>query len=288
MNALHDWRLLSRRLKIVAEAALEKMDDTDGKCSVSALQVASLSALGTGLKNNGRFFTGYPVVGFHNRLVPSSSCLLTADDDERVCAWDNRIRGLFFQQTTVSIDIDVLPGFIRDIKALRDVRGPSALCNSDLYYGIIMRFVRSSTAYLGEQHDAVSVDITYYRSRDPRAPRLNEDVWEEIEQMAVFKYKGRPHWGKNRPIAFIGIASKYPNVGRFVAVKRRFDPQGLFSSEWSDAMLGLRPLPLSRAPGCALEGLCICSTDAHCAPDLGYLCQPGRIYPQARVCRKAD
>jgi FAD-dependent oxidoreductase len=273
--------------EIMAETALEKTGNADGKCGVSGLQVASLSALGTGLKNNELFFTRYPVIGFHNRLVPSSNCLLTADDDERVCAWDNRIHGLFFHQTTVSIDIDRLPGFIRDVKALRDVRGPSSLCNSDLYYGIIMRFVRNSTAYLGEEHDAVSVDITYYRSRHPLTPRLNEDVWEEIEQMAVFKYKGRPHWGKNRPVAFVDIASKYSNIGRFIAVKRRFDPQGLFSSDWSDAMLGLGPLPLSQAPGCALEGLCICTTDAHCAPDLSYLCQPGQVYPLARVCRKA-
>jgi FAD-dependent oxidoreductase len=273
---------------IGAETVLEKMGNSNGECSLSALAVASFSALGTGLKNNKQVFTGYPVIGFHNRLVPSSNCLLTADDDKRVCAWDNRIRGLFFHQTTVSIDIDRLPGFIRDVKMLRDARGPSSLCNSNLYYGIIMRFVRNSTAFLGEEHDAVSIDITYYRSRDPSTPRLNEDVWEEIEQMAVFKYKGRPHWGKNRPIAFIDVASKYPNIGRFIDVKRHFDPQGLFSSEWSDAMLGLGPLPLLQAPGCALKGLCICSTDAHCAPNLGYLCQLGRIYPQARVCRKAN
>ena len=252
---------------------------------MSKQQVSILSALAYGLKNDNFSFTGYPVVGLHNRLITSSKCLETPENDVRVCGWDNRIDGLFFHDTSAAIDIHKIPHFIRDVKSLRDLH-PSSFCNAELYNGILMRFIKNSSAFLGGQHDAVSIDIMYYRSRDPSHPRLHEDVWEEIEQMAIFKYGGRPHWGKNRPVAFINVASKYPNIGRFIAIKNLFDPHGLFSSAWSDAMLGLVPLTLSQSDGCALDGLCICSKDAHCAPQHGYYCRPGRIFRDARVCRK--
>lgn len=268
------------------ESSFESTNNAEGKCISARLQVDTLLALGNGLKNNDHIFTGYPVIGYQNRLQASGSCLRTSADDARVCAWDSRAKGEFFHQTTVSIPVTKLHAFIQDVKALRDV-DHKGLCGVDLYYGVYMRFVKGSSAFLGEQEDAVSVDITYYRAREGGRPRLLQDVLEEVEQMASFKYGGRPHWGKNRPIAFLGVWDKYPNLHRFLRVKQRFDPDGLFSSEWSDGILGISPLQVTQqSDGCALEGLCICSVDDHCAPSLGYLCQPGKVYREARVCRK--
>ncbi|KAH7307892.1 hypothetical protein KP509_22G081900 [Ceratopteris richardii] len=267
------------------EESLDEDGKAEGKCGTGKIQVATLSALGNGLKNNDILFTGYPVIGFHHRHQTSGTCLFTDDDDCSVCAWDRRIHGEFFHQTTIAISSSSVPQFISDIKSLRRILGHSSLCNSDLYYGIILCFLRNSTTFLDEPDDSVSFDITYYRSHDPTRPRLNEDVWEEIEQMAVVKYGGRPHWGKNRPVAFIGAAAKYPGLHRFLAVKKKLDPKGLFSNAWSDAVLGVGKLPLLDTPGCALDGRCICSTDVHCAPKLGYRCRPGRVFFEARVCR---
>lgn len=206
-----------------------------------------------------------------------------------VCGWDPRIHGLFFQQTTVSIPLPSITGFIADVKKLRDMR-PSSLCGVELYDGFLMRFVRNSTAYLGKAADAVDIDITYYRSHDPQAPRLDEDVLEEIEQMAFFKYNGLPHWGKNRNVGFLNMREKLGAKGdKFVAAMAKYDREGLFSSDWTDAVLGLRGKSLVvDGAGCALEGLCICSRDEHCAPAKGYLCRPGLVYKEARVCRKVD
>ncbi|XP_077210594.1 L-gulonolactone oxidase 2-like [Tasmannia lanceolata] len=275
------------------ERTLEATQNPNGKCLQSTVQVAAILELGTGLKNNdeGQFeFTGYPVIGNQSKMMASGSCLSSRDDGlQTVCPWDPRIDGLFYHQTTISIPLVDITAFFVDVKKLRDMN-PTALCGTELYYGFLLRFVRNSTAYLGKIADALDVDMTYYRSKDPNEPRLYEDVLEEIEQMALFKYNGLPHWGKNRNIGFQGVMAKYGSKGEnFIEVMERYDPDGLFSSEWTDGILGLRGMGVViERKGCALEGLCICSLDEHCAPEKGYYCRPGIVYTEARVCRKVD
>ncbi|KAL4585891.1 hypothetical protein LXL04_010518 [Taraxacum kok-saghyz] len=266
------------------EEGQEERGDVAGKCGVGKLTTNTLIKSAYGITNNGVLFTGYPVVGYQNRLQASGGCLKSLHDAEiTVCPWDPRVKGLFFHQTTISITLSKAKDFIQDIQKLVSI-APRSLCGVDLYNGILMRYVTGSKAYLGKQEDSLDFDITYYRSKDPKSPRLFEDVLEEIEQMAVFKYGGLPHWGKNRNVAFEGAIKKYKKGREFLKVKQKFDPLGLFSSEWSDQMLGLNSGLSLVKDGCALEGLCVCSMDIHCAPQKGYLCRPGKVFEDARVC----
>jgi len=70
----------------------------------------------------------------------------------------------------------------------------------------------------------------------------------------------------------------------FLKVNEKYDSQGLFSSTWTDQMLGLKEGVTILKNGCALEGMCICSQDSHCNPSKGYFCRQGKVYKEARVC----
>ncbi|XP_043718144.1 probable L-gulonolactone oxidase 6 [Telopea speciosissima] len=271
------------------EESQEYTRNAEGKCVNAKLTTSTLIASAYGLTNDGIRFTGYPVVGYNNRLEASGTCLESPEDGlTTVCPWDPRVKSEFFHQTAVSVALSKVKSFIQDVQKLRDLE-PKSLCGLDLYNGILMRYVKkTSNAYLGKQEDAVDFDISYYRSSDPMRPRLYEDIMEEIEQLALVKYEGLPHWGKNRNIAFNGAINKYGrNAEAFLKVKQRYDPQGLFSSEWTDKVLGIQNtngVTSILKEGCALEGLCVCSQDNHCAPHQGFFCRPGKVYQDARVC----
>ena len=199
-------------LLLPAEELLEATENADGRCLLAKVQVNALLATGAGLKNDESKlidFTGYPVVGNQSDMQSSGSCLNDKDDGLlTACGWDSRLEGLFYHQTAFSIPIPQIPDFIADVKKLRELR-PGSLCGLDLYSGLLMRFVKKSTAFLGKKDDCADFDMTYFRSRDPEDPRLDQDILEEMEQIAFFKYGALPHWGKNRPVGFIGVKEKY-------------------------------------------------------------------------------
>ncbi|EEF45895.1 L-gulonolactone oxidase 3 [Ricinus communis] len=268
-----------------AEKALENARNVKGKCLLASTFVGFKKLVANGLKN-GLIFTGYPVIGHQGKMQTSGSCIYSpAARIDTSCAWDPRIKGLFFYESTAIFRASQFGDFVRDVKKLRDLN-PENFCGVDIYNGFLIRFIKASQAYLGQSEDSVVLDFNYYRSDDPSVPRLNQDIWEEVEQMAFFKYGAKPHWAKNRNSAFLNVQSKYPNYSKFLAAKKQLDPQNMFSSEWSDEIFLGREA--AKGDGCALEGQCICSEDRHCSPNKGYFCKPGLVYEEARVCRDSS
>ncbi|KAL3679391.1 hypothetical protein R1sor_022347 [Riccia sorocarpa] len=272
----------------------EEVDETSGdgqaKCMRATAQVSALNLMGHGFTNNGTHFTGYPVVGFQNSIATSGTCEDTTIPS-LMCVWDRRHKGVLSFEEGFTVSFSNIPAFIRDVKALVALN-PESLCGIGLYAGILMRHIKKSrSAYLGPIEDGVELDIVYYRSRDPHVPRLYQDVTEEIEQMLLFKYNARPHWGKSQVVGFVTTKDMYPELPRFLKVKNQLDPQGLFSNDWTDSVLNVDGAAANLqkfGPHCALDGQCICTEDIHCAPEKGYFCQAGRIYTEARVCRKVS
>uniref|UniRef100_M8C5S2 Uncharacterized protein n=1 Tax=Aegilops tauschii TaxID=37682 RepID=M8C5S2_AEGTA len=193
------------------------------------------------------------------------------------CPWDPRNRSLFFYNTGFNVELSKAPALVADMQRLRDLN-PRALCSLDAKMGVLIRYVGASSAYLGKTEDSVNFDFTYYRSYTQGRP------WLCASMASSRKYGAVPQWGKNRNFAFDGAIAKYAKSDEFLKVKERYDPDRVFSSEWSDHVLGIDGSPNIVQKGCAIEGLCICSHDSHCAPEQGYYCRPGKVYAEARVC----
>ncbi|XP_024371569.1 L-gulonolactone oxidase 3 [Physcomitrium patens] len=235
------------------------------------------------------FLNAFPVVGYQNDMATAGGCQRDLKPGF-YCAWDQRVKGIVFFDAGIALPLRNLGPFLEDVRKLRDAAPAHSLCDMDIYTGFLFRFVKKTDTYLGTaQEDTVAVDFAWSRGNDGMTPRLDMDVFQELEQIAIDKYGARPHWGKNRNCAFEGVWKKYPKLLQFLDTKNRFDPSGFFSSEWSDAVLGLNgqgaPGVSTDAPFCAIEGNCNCVIDEHCAPQMNSFCRPGRVFTEARVCR---
>ena len=107
-------------------------------------------------------------------------------------------------------------------------------------------------------------------------------VYDEIVQMTIRKYNGRPHWGKNSSAYFVGLDSdNYPMWDEFLELKEDMDPNGLFNNKiWRQMN---RDAEIVNYPGCVLARDCICQTDSDCGQRKE--CVEGGFYEEARVCR---
>ncbi|KQK03887.1 hypothetical protein BRADI_2g10435v3 [Brachypodium distachyon] len=273
-------------LGLIAIRATEELQEKGGdditRCQASRALALAFESQAYGFANDDNSFTEYPVVGFQHRIQASGTCISSRRDGmiNTSCPWDPRIPGLFFHSSGFSIALSNVSAFISDMQQLRDLK-PHAFCSIDAKLGVLLRYIRASSAYLGKSEDSIDFDVTYYRSHTEGEPRAHSDVVDELEQMALLKYGAVPHWGKNRNFAFNGAIGMYPNAGKFLKVKRSYDPDEIFSSEWSDQVLGIKGSPVIFGKRCAIEGLCVCSDHSHCTPE-----RPGKVYKEARVCSR--
>ncbi|KAI5058331.1 hypothetical protein GOP47_0026501 [Adiantum capillus-veneris] len=301
------------------QESFEEMQDVDALCEKESMFMNFRHSFGDGLVNDGTTFTGYPVIGFNHKMQTSGGCdrkpspLVTArgidfehvdehsQDSENsiehildsssskalfTCNWNPLINhSFFFFDIAISIPTHKTKDVILEIKKLRDV-DPKAMCALGSYGGFWIRFQTKSKAYLGEPYDSVVFEFFSYRAKKAHNPRVYQDLFEEIEQLLVSKFGGKPHWGKNRPLTFDGMHSRTLALGKFLEAKKRLDPMNLFSNEWTDSILQHESSSgQTLHDHCALEGLCVCREDTHCHPNKGYFCRAGHLFQEARVCR---
>lgn len=129
------------------------------------------------------------------------------------------------------------------------------------------------------------LDFTFSRRDVAKTPQLDGNVFQELKQILFWKYEATPHWGKNSNYVFEDVGGKYKDLARLLDTNKRFDPNGLFSNDWSDAILGIgNKTVVVDEPYCTIEGLCRYSKDEHCAPKNKLYCHRGRIYKAPSVC----
>lgn len=285
---------------------LETLDSTRDSvqlCNLSKTIMDARAASGGGFLNDiVEGFAGYPVIGFNNLMQTTGGCQdyshkqepnpkvcrpnTISDTNQSICSWDRRVGGVKGHDDEIYVPLRRVRDAILDIKRIRDMN-PQALCELEIVEGVSMRTIKKSKAYLGLSEDVITFEFEYLRSQDAETPKWNMDVYEEIQQMLVEKYGGTLHWGKSGGYLFQKNSKRAVSLKKFLKVKKEMDADGLFSNDWTDGLFGIdgKRVEMLRE-GCALEKLCKCREDKHCAPHKGYFCRPGRIWKEARVCRQ--
>jgi FAD/FMN-containing dehydrogenase len=88
-------------------------------------------------------------------------------------------------------------------------------------------------AFLSVTQGAESVTISVHDA----AENPHWEFFREAEQ--VFRrFDGRPHWGKLNMLEARELQSLFPLLDRFVAVRRRLDPAGVFLNDYLRPILG--------------------------------------------------
>eukprot|EP01018_Ginkgo_biloba_P015420 Gb_11230 [translate_table: standard] len=290
----------AEQIGIIIET-IDLTQDTEQLCNLTENTMNTRVATGGGFMNDANGFTKYPVIGFNNLMQATGGCQdyshkqepnpkvctpdTILDKNESICSWDRRVGGVKGYDDEIYVPLSRIREAILDVKKIRDLN-PKTLCELEVVEGISMRSIKKSEAYLGHSEDVVTFEFEYLRPKDAKTPRWNSDVYEEIEQMLVEKHGGTLHWGKSGGYLFGKTARRAVNLHKFLQIKKRIDGDGLFSNDWTDGVLGIggKEVEVFR-DGCAVEKMCKCREDKHCAPEKGFLCRPGRVWKKARVCR---
>jgi L-gulono-1,4-lactone dehydrogenase len=103
----------------------------------------------------------------------------------------------------------------------------------DVPFPIEFRVVAPDDAYLSTAYERQTAYIAVHMFRGmPWEPyfRAVEAIMDD--------YDGRPHWGKRHFQSAATLAPRYPDWDRFQSVRARLDPDGVFTNEYTDRVLG--------------------------------------------------
>ncbi|GFR41090.1 hypothetical protein Agub_g1731 [Astrephomene gubernaculifera] len=151
------------------------------------------------------------------------------------------------------------------------------------------RFVGESDApmALSSGRQVVAIELSTLSSHMAAGSGLHlkfARLHEELLQMTLCKYGGRPHWAfaTNRllrgPCAVRDLYGA--SFDKFLAVRAEYDPSSIFMPPlFQDVVERRGPVYY---PGCAIHLDCFCTADEHCGAN--HQCVSGYEFPEYKVC----
>lgn len=99
---------------------------------------------------------------------------------------------------------------------------------------VLYRYVTADDAYLSPAYGRDTVTISLHQNQ--HLPY--REFFADIEP--VFRaYGGRPHWAKIHNLTGRELLDRYPHADRFLAVRERLDPRGVFVNDYLRTLLGI-------------------------------------------------
>ena len=158
------------------------------------------------------------------KVLPSSGRVEYVNASYKIFASKRLVR---FYEMEYSINRDSVREALERVMKLVDDEG--LLLN----FPVEVRFTAS---------DDVSLSTSYGRSSAYIAVHVFKGMQYEPYFRAVEKimmdYGGRPHWGKIHFQSAESLSSLYPEYQRFIEVRNRLDPEGVFTNDYLRRVLG--------------------------------------------------
>ncbi|MHB1487421.1 MAG: D-arabinono-1,4-lactone oxidase [Acidimicrobiales bacterium] len=117
--------------------------------------------------------------------------------------------------------------------AVRELRRFVAASGLRLSFPVEIRFAAADDIFLSTANgrDSCYIAVHVYQGMP------YEQYFRGVEAI-MDSVGGRPHWGKLHFQTAATLASRYPDWERFGAVRKRFDPDGMFANPYLDRVLG--------------------------------------------------
>jgi len=114
------------------------------------------------------------------------------------------------------------------IAALTALREQLATRLRPILYVAETRTIAADELWLSPQHQRDSIGLHFTWHREPAAV---SEMCAEVERVLA-PFSPRPHWGKVFEQGAATIASRYPRLADFDALRNELDPRGAFTNAW--------------------------------------------------------
>jgi len=135
----------------------------------------------------------------------------------------------------MAIEMDAAGDYLDTVDALMDYIEQLKAQDLVITSPIGLRFVKGSDAFMTPEsgRDTVYIDVPILIHTKNRKATVNH-----IQQFLLAR-GARPHWGKlNDPLTQAHVENLYPHYDRFMAIMKRYNPQQLFSNDFTKRVLG--------------------------------------------------
>ncbi len=139
-----------------------------------------------------------------------------------------KVRTLRFDEMEYAVPAEVGPECFEAVR--RRIRERH---RKHVAWRVLYRTVAPDDAYLSIAHGRATATISLHQNAALPFWGFFNDI-EPIFQ----EYGGRPHWAKKHTMAADDLMPLYPRWDRFIAARRRMDPDGLFLNPYLERLLG--------------------------------------------------
>ena len=158
------------------------------------------------------------------KILPSTGRLEYTDRSDRVFTSPRRVK---FYEMEYGIPREAVPDALNRVRQLVDEAG------IQLSFPVEVRVVAPDDIPLSTAEGRATgyIAVHVYQGTP-------YDAYFQGVERIMDSYGGRPHWGKMHFQRAETLAERYPRWDEFQAVRRRLDPEGRFSNQYLERVLG--------------------------------------------------